>query len=380
MAFYDRTPRKQYQNADGPGGSTINYGNPRGKSQDQRYREAREKYGNSPWYGREKDTTPMPLIDEDTPFWSPNPADPRNAGYYVQTDPAVEAARDAAIAADKAKSRAAYNADPAYSQAKAAGDIKGQIAAMLAMKQANQQQRFIDQGGAAETWQNRFNTEWPVPASPSGNYQYGPGRPGPTPPGVAQSAPPASPSGGVRRGASPSGGMPPSANPMFQGYSPGTPSKSGMGQSPNMGASTGQSGLSPNFAFRPDGVGGSGPVGGVQGGMPPGMTNTIGDFSSFFQQMQGVPGNFGMGGGFGMGGAGMGGFGGGMSYGQISPEMQAFQQQRRAFAQTPEWQMNASRFAGSPIVPAGLGGGRGFGYNPSAQFSQFMNPMMGMMY
>lgn len=68
--------------------------------------------------------------------------------------------------------------DQAYQQAKAAGDMRGMIAAMTRLKQQGQQDRFVAQGGTPETWQNRYdpNNNWPVPKSPLGVSSHGPGR------------------------------------------------------------------------------------------------------------------------------------------------------------------------------------------------------------
>lgn len=173
--------------SDGPTGP------PRGKSQDQRYQEKRDQYGDSRWYGRAGDANPMPWSGppgqqrgQRAPFFTPDAGDPRNAGYYVPENTSM----DASIAAAHQRNRDAYAADPAFAQAKQAGDLKAQIAAMTAAREGQHRQNFIDQGGQGSTYDTRFDQAWPVPGSPSGNYQYGPGRPGPTPPGVAQGGAP----------------------------------------------------------------------------------------------------------------------------------------------------------------------------------------------
>lgn len=197
-------PTRGYANADGPGGSTVDYGPHKGGFSFAGLQSPR-------WDDRDpsRDMTPAMLAAE-------------------------QAARQPMI--DRRNELLAGN--DAYQQAKAAGDLKGQIAAMTAMRGQMQQDRFVAQGGTPETWQNRYdeNNQWPVPRSPSGNYQYGPGRPGPTPPNVAQSAP-----SGVRRGATPQGGgsmgaavsmmdsRPPSQNPMMQGYQSAYPQGGYMG-------------------------------------------------------------------------------------------------------------------------------------------------------
>lgn len=191
-------PTRGYANTDGPGGSTVDYGPHKGGFSFAGLQSPR-------WDDRDpsRDMTPAMLAAE-------------------------QAARQPMI--DRRNELLAGN--DAYQQAKAAGDLKGQIAAMTAMRGQMQQDRFVAQGGTPETWQNRYdeNNQWPVPRSPSGNYQYGPGRPGPTPPNVAQSAP-----SGVRRGATPqanapmSAGAPPSQNPMMQGYQSAYPQGGYMG-------------------------------------------------------------------------------------------------------------------------------------------------------
>ena len=179
-------PTRGYANQDGPGNTTVNYGPHRG--------------------GFTPPTPPTNYVDHATPFY-----DQQHAGD-VQKRAELLAGNDA------------------YQQAKGAGDLRGQIAAMQAMRGQMQQDRFVAQGGTPETWANRFSNEnnWPRPTSSIG-YSHGPGRPdyatrgtNPSPYGPGNTAPP--PSNGVRRGATPqanapmSAGAPPSQNPMFQGY------------------------------------------------------------------------------------------------------------------------------------------------------------------
>jgi hypothetical protein len=286
-------------------------GPPRGKSQDQRYADARQRYGDSQWYGRAGDANPMPNASSPstrghvTPFFTPDAGDPRNAGYYVPENTSM----DASIAQAHAANRAAYAADPAYAQAKQSGDLKAQIAAMQAARQGQHRQRFIDQGGQGATWDTRFQQSWPVPASPTGNYQYGPGRPGPTPPGVAGggastgtagvNGPPArtmagipngAQSGGFRRGngaVGPSGGASSGtmqAQPTIGSMNPNLRMDFGalMGGGYNPGASSGTAGLygdpsmynNPLAAMQAQGmyIGGPGPeIGMGQGRQPIGL-------------------------------------------------------------------------------------------------------------
>lgn len=188
-------PTRGYANADGPGGSTVDYGPHRGG---------------------------FSFNGLQSPRWSDR--DP-SFDYTPEKLAAEAAARQPYLDARNA----ALNADPAYSQAAAGGDIKAALARMVQMKQANQRQNFIDQGGQGATWDNRFSNEnnYPRPTSSIG-YSHGPGRPdfdtratNPSPYGPGNTAP------GVRRGATPqanapmSAGAPPSANPMFEGYQGG---------------------------------------------------------------------------------------------------------------------------------------------------------------
>jgi len=213
---------KDYKNTDGPGGKPNDYGPRKGASQKQRWDAKESEYGLSPWFSG---GAQMPWSGPEgqergqrAPFFTPDPADPRNAGYLRnQMSPEQMQMVEAKNAAGNQMRQQAYGDDPAIAAARAAGDMKGYIAAMQALKARGEEQRFVDQGGTPEVWRDRNNPDnaWPVPKSPSGNYQYGPGRPGPTPPGVAQS-------------------MPPADNPMFEGYQPGP-------AAPAM--STGQDGL-----------------------------------------------------------------------------------------------------------------------------------------
>jgi len=219
---------KQYTNRDGPGGSTIDYG-PRKGSQQDSFDQKREKYGDSPWFGDQGNPLPWSGPDgqqrgQRTPFYTPDAGNPANDAYYTQETPEQQALWQAGNDQRNAAQSAAYGANPAMAAARGAGDVRGYIQAMQAMKQQGQQQRFIDQGGSAETWQGRNDTAWPVPRSPSGNYQYGPGRPGPTPPGVS------------RGGASGGGGAPPQRGPIeIEGYQP----SGGGGGFPRGGRGTG---------------------------------------------------------------------------------------------------------------------------------------------
>jgi hypothetical protein len=147
------------------------------------------------------------------PRFTPDAGDPRNAGYWKNQSTPEEVAADEAAARDRyARKQALLAGDDAYQAAKASGDVRAQIAAMTALKQRMEQDRFVAQGGTPETWQNRYRNEndWPRPgvggAVPA---------PGPRPAGVGPSMPPARTAAAT---AGASGGLPPMANPMMQGY------------------------------------------------------------------------------------------------------------------------------------------------------------------
>jgi len=186
-AFYPGTTRQQYR--DDPNARKLHTPGSDRHSQEEKY------------FGRE--------------IGGVGPAGPPvewNSGFYDQQH-----------AGDVQRKRELLAGNDPYQKAKAAGDLKGQIAAMTALRGQMQEQRWIDQGGTEETYRNRFNRDWPKPRSPLGAYSHGPGSAdwdtrftNPPPPNTI--------GGGVRRGATPqvnapmSGGMPPSRNPMFQGY------------------------------------------------------------------------------------------------------------------------------------------------------------------
>lgn len=157
-----------------------------------------DQYGNAlPWSG-----PPGQQRGQRAPTYTPDAGNPANDAYWVPPMTAEQqgvwqGGQDAANSARQA----AYGADPAISAARGAGDLRGYIQAIGALKQQGQQQRFVDQGGTPETWAGRFDQPWPVPkvAPPSGGA---PGGPAPMP------------GGGGRA-------LPPSQNAMFEGYNPG---------------------------------------------------------------------------------------------------------------------------------------------------------------
>jgi hypothetical protein len=216
-AFYPGTTRQRYQ--DDPNARKVHTPGSDRHSQEEKY------------FGRE--------------IGGVGPAGPPvewNSGFYDQQH-----------AGDVQRKRELLAGNDPYQKAKAAGDLKGQIAAMTALRGQMQEQRWIDQGGTEETYRNRFNRDWPKPRSPLGAYSHGPGSAdwdtrftNPPPPNTI--------GGGVRRGATPtnapmSAGMPPSRNPMFEGYQgggAGVPS----GGSGNWGPAGGQRQIV-DTAYRP---------------------------------------------------------------------------------------------------------------------------------
>lgn len=248
-------PTRGYANADGPGGSTVDYGPHRG--------------------GFNFNGLTSPRWDD--------------------RDPAFDATPD--MLARDAAARQPYidrknellGGDQAYQAAKQAGDMRGMIAAMTRLKQQGQQDRFVAQGGTPETWQNRFdpNNNWPVPYSPLGVSSHGPGRPdfpAGGSPGGRTMPPPSAGTAAATAGAS--GGLPPMQNPMMQGYlggGAGVPQGPGgfgpMGGGYNPGQSKSGMGQNPM----------AGPAASMGGdtGMYGGMQNTAGDFSRLFGGMPG---------------------------------------------------------------------------------------------
>jgi len=233
-AFYPGTTRQRYQ--DDPNARKVHTPGSDRHSQEEKY------------FGRE--------------IGGVGPAGPPvewNSGFYDQQH-----------AGDVQRKRELLAGNDPYQKAKAAGDLKGQIAAMTALRGQMQEQRWIDQGGTEETYRNRFNRDWPKPRSPLGAYSHGPGSAdwdtrftNPPPPNTI--------GGGVRRGATPtnapmSAGMPPSRNPMFQGYQSGGAGVSS-GGSGNWGPAGGQRQIV-DTAYRPGRDGGANPYGGFDPNTP----------------------------------------------------------------------------------------------------------------
>ncbi len=148
----DTDPTRPYVNHDGP---IRPGGDPRGDTID---------------YGPRKGGFSFKGLT--SPRWSDR--DPR-FDYTPEQLAAEAAARQPYID----KRNALLGGDEAFMAAKGAGDLKGQLAAMQALRSQLMKGRFLDQGGSEETWANRFSPDanWPVPKSPLGIASHGPGRP-----------------------------------------------------------------------------------------------------------------------------------------------------------------------------------------------------------
>lgn len=350
------------QNTDGPGGAPIDYGQrpPGSMSQKEQWDRRVDDYGMSPWYASGDQMPwsgpPGQEVGQRAPIFTPDAGDPRNAGYWRESStPEEQAAADAAAKQRFADEKAWLMQDPAYAAAwqqyqsvkgKGGRDetnaMKAVLSAQRAAKEARTKQNYMDRYGMSEdTYDNRFNTAWPVPKSPLGTSTHDPnGMPSPRPAAVGPTgAPPAS-----------AMALPPSQNPMMQGYQaggfmgggPGVPTGGGWGPGGGMQpwATTGNP-----YAGR-----GSGETGYMYGGgMMPGpmMQNSeAGLFSGLFG-----------GGQMGSGETGMMYPGGGMS-GGVSPQLINMLMQMRGGG------MGAMPMGGN----MGMMGG---GYNPYARLGMY---------
>lgn len=184
MGFFDRggaTPSKT---------ATSRTPAPSGGKKPTSYRDPDPNaptYGNGPrqeWYGDPNERiqhTPGSSRAQQSGWWegsgknlkSPRWSDRDTAFDYTPDKLAAEAAARQPYVDKK---NALLGGDEAYQQAKGAGDLKGQIAAMLALRNRGQLDRFIEQGGSEDTWKNRFapDANWPVPKSPLGTETHNP--------------------------------------------------------------------------------------------------------------------------------------------------------------------------------------------------------------
>lgn len=243
---------KAPRNTDGPGNSHLDYGPPKPFNQRDQIDAKREQWGDSPWYGRSGN--PMPWSGppgqergQRAPFFTPDGNDPRNAGYWV-TPPSAEeqAATDAASRQRYGAKRDLLYGDDDYMAAKNAGDLRGQIAAMQALKQRMERERWHSMGLRAPSEATQEDIDNAIrPRSPSGSSTNGPGRGGAsggrTGPASAMSAG----GGSERTMESTIGRMPPEMLDRLRSMRGGGgfgPAKGGApgGAMPGAGASTGQ--------------------------------------------------------------------------------------------------------------------------------------------
>lgn len=179
-------------------------------------------YGMSPWYGGNAGVQmpwsgpPGQSVGQRAPQYTPNPDDPRNAGYFHQgfdSTPEWKTMHDASTAASNAARDQSMANNPAFQTAMQNHDAQGAWNAQRAGAQDLNNQQWAARGmqSPAQIWAATGGQGGITPRSVSGNYQYGPGRPGPTPPGVSQGT--AAPQGGGQYGNSMITGYQPSASP-----------------------------------------------------------------------------------------------------------------------------------------------------------------------
>lgn len=146
LSPFNPTPQRQYHNADGPGGSPINYG--------------------SGPPGRPAPGTFHPNVTDPSTY-VPDPTAAQNSAW--------QAMHDASTAKTNAALQAAYNANPAWQQAVQSGNFGAAMAQQRAGQDANQKAAFVAQGGDPNNWATRFQQSWPTPTMANG--QRGPGAP-----------------------------------------------------------------------------------------------------------------------------------------------------------------------------------------------------------
>ena len=199
MALSRYNPTARPSNTDGPGNTHTDYGSrpPGSMTRDEQWQARQDQYGMSPWYSGGQQmpwAADVPDRGQRVPFYTPDPSDPRNAGYFVQPDPAKEAAWNAQHAQDVATQKALRDAkinspemqallnSEAYRQVQATGNKN----AMRGM------QADVMTAGSRMPGGPSASAGGIVPRSPLGAYSHGPGRPdwdtrftNPPPPGVA---------------------------------------------------------------------------------------------------------------------------------------------------------------------------------------------------
>lgn len=248
---------KAGRNTDGPGNTSVDYGKrpPGSQSMQDRIDRRREEYGDSPWLGR--DGKPMPWSGppgqqrgQRAPMFTPDAGNPANRGYFKNQSTPEEIAADNAAAAQRyGDARGLLYADPEYMAAKGAGDLRGQIAAMQAMKQRMERERWNSMGLRAPSEATQEDIDNAIrPRSPLGTSSNGPGR-GDSPGGRTGPASAMSAGGAERRDMS-------VQRQDLPGWARGGgPAKGGApgGAMPGGGASTGQDAIG-NVAVQPGNI------------------------------------------------------------------------------------------------------------------------------
>lgn len=125
---------------------------------------------NGNWVPKPTGRYGMPEDRNGKPIFTPDPI--KYPEYFVGGDDVPDTFEQ--TAAMEERRRALLMSDPAFRAATEAGDRRAQAVAMAALKQRMQEQRFIERGGTAETWRNRFKTQWPVPKPVSGGSTHNP--------------------------------------------------------------------------------------------------------------------------------------------------------------------------------------------------------------
>lgn len=229
-------PTRGYANQDGPGNTTVDYGPHRG--------------------GFTPPSQPTSYVDHATPFYDAAQTPEALAAYNQRVSDAMSG----------------------YSGYQS-GNIKDHINALMQAKGDMQRQRFMDQGGQGETWDNRYSNEnnWPRPTSSIG-YSHGPGRPDYPTRGTNQS--PYGPGN--------------TAPPMRGGSPPATVQSGGMDGPSSLPGGRGGAGPMPGGRYGGAGVtsgpGGWSSAGGYHPGASTGSQGLYGDPSLYDSPMGGPPG------------------------------------------------------------------------------------------
>ena len=348
---------------------------------------------NGNWVPRPTGYGGIPLNDDGKPIYTPDPT--RYPEYFAPGSGRADTAEE--TRAYEEKKRQALAQDPEYVAAmQAAGQLSGpaalkaRFAAEVAAKQRAQKQRYMtDYGMSEDTYDNRFNTSWPVPRSRNGQYWYrppgakgpnDPGVPGPTPPGVppsrSQSSPPAYPPSAPAYPQSSSypQSSAPQGNSMFQNYLGAVERPKANGGGASMSQYGGGGGTSARLD--PSQFGGSSVnldqlMGGGRNSMFEGYNPGQSKSGMGQNPMSGPAMSTGypMGGGY-MGNAMGASYGGG--YNPMAGGMDFGGQGYSAAGGIPPQFLQMLMGGGGGFNPSSmLGGGRSMGYNPYAMLGMF---------